>query len=57
MILFGDVGGFAGAIILLPTFFMPFYSEKMFKSSLSQEIQISTKSKKSYKNKPKSVKD
>ena len=36
--LIGDVGGFNGAIIILPTFLMAIYSEKMYQSSIQGEI-------------------
>ena len=32
--LIGDVGGFNGAIIILPTFVMAIYSERMYKGSI-----------------------
>ena len=34
MILIGDLGGFQGAIIILPAFLMSFYAPKMFEASL-----------------------
>ena len=36
--LIGDVGGFNGAIIILPTFLMAIYSERMYQGSLQEEI-------------------
>ena len=36
--LIGDVGGFNGAIVILPTFIMTIYSERMFKSAISEDI-------------------
>ena len=38
MTLIGDVGGFNGAIILFPTFFMSFYSSFMFNQSIEKEL-------------------
>ena len=32
--LIGDVGGFNGAIIILPTFVMAIYSKRMYKGSI-----------------------
>ena len=32
--LLGDVGGFNGAIIILPTFVMAIYSERMYQGSI-----------------------
>ena len=36
--LIGDVGGFNGAIIILPTFLMAIYSERMYQGSIQEEI-------------------
>lgn len=41
--LLGDVGGFNGAIIMLPAYMMSWYSAKMFQDSLLQEIPVKTK--------------
>ena len=38
MTLIADVGGFNGAIIILPSFFMSIYSSKMYEESVSREI-------------------
>ena len=32
--LIGDVGGFNGAIVILPTFLMAMYSERMYQGSI-----------------------
>ena len=45
--LIGDVGGFNGAIVIFPTFFMAIYSERMFKGSISEEIPARKKRKRS----------
>ena len=34
LILIGDIGGFQGAILMIPAFFLSFYSPKMFEKSL-----------------------
>ena len=36
--LIGDIGGFNGAIIMLPTFLMTRYSQCMYKSAIQEEI-------------------
>ena len=36
--LIGDVGGLNGAIVILPTFLMAIYSERMFQGSIQEEI-------------------
>ena len=38
MIFIGDLGGFTGAIIGLPAIFMGWYSEKMFRASIYEEL-------------------
>ena len=43
--LIGDIRGFNSAIVMLPTFFMSFYSSYMFKQSLHKEIPITKKQK------------
>ena len=40
MTLIGDLGGFNGAIMLIPTLMMSIYSKTMFESSLEQEIPV-----------------
>ena len=42
----GDIGGFNGAIIILPSFILAQYSGRMFSSSIQEEIPVSKKSKK-----------
>ena len=39
-ILLGDFGGFQGAVILIPSFLMSFYSAKMFERSLATGMPI-----------------
>lgn len=34
----GDVGGFNGAVIIFPTFFLAFYSQKMFEQQIASEF-------------------
>ena len=41
--LIGDVGGFNGAIIILPAFLMSFYSERMFQSAIAKEVPVRKK--------------
>ena len=36
--LIGDVGGFNGAIVILPTLFITIYSEKMYKGAITEQI-------------------
>ena len=36
----GDIGGFNSAIIILPTYVIKLYSEKMFNDSLSEQIPV-----------------
>ena len=44
--LIGDLGGFNGAIIILPAYIMSKYSEKMYTADIMEEIPVS-KTKKS----------
>ena len=44
--LVGDVGGFNGAIVIIPTYLMSFYSLRMFNASLLEELPVSKKKKK-----------
>ena len=41
--LIGDVGGFNGAIIILPAYLMSLYSERMFQSALAKEVPVRKK--------------
>ena len=50
MTLIGDFGGFNGAIIILPSLFMNWYSSKMFDAAIAQEIPTKKRSKRSKKN-------
>ena len=34
----GDIGGFNSAIIILPTFLMAIYSERMYQGSIQEEM-------------------
>ena len=43
MTLVGDIGGFQGAIILLPAFLMSFYSPKRFEASIASEMPVKKK--------------
>jgi len=51
----GDVGGFNGAIVILPSFLMSFYSQQMYNKSVAAETPIrrparrNNKHKKQYK--------
>lgn len=40
MTLIGDIGGFQGAIIILPTFLLSFYAPKMFEAQLLSEMPV-----------------
>ena len=51
MILIGDIGGFAGAIVIFPSFLMSWYSSKIFTASVLQEIPVDKSKKKSKKGK------
>ena len=52
MILLGDIGGFTGIIIGLPSYFMSWYSSKMFKAQIYRKLPIKgiRKKKKKQKN-------
>ena len=43
MILIGDIGGFNGAIIMFPAFLLAWYSERMYQSSVYQELPVKKK--------------
>ena len=43
MILLGDIGGFNGAIFIFPAFLLSWYNEKMFTSSLYEELPVKQK--------------
>ena len=45
MTLVEDIGGFQGAIILLPAFLMSFYSPKMFEASIASRMPVKKKRK------------
>ena len=38
--LIGDIGGFNGAIVILPTFIMSIYSDRMYKNAISGEVPV-----------------
>ena len=40
MVLIGDIGGFQGAIVLIPAFFLSFYTPKMYEASLLSDMPI-----------------
>ena len=46
MILIGDIGGFAGAIIGLPAYFLSWYSNKMFSASIYKQLPVKDSKKK-----------
>ena len=35
-----DIGGFYGAIVIIPTFFVQFYSSRLFSASLQKELPV-----------------
>ena len=39
----GDIGGFNGAIIILPSYILASYSARMYSSSIQEEIPVSNK--------------
>ena len=45
MTLVGDIGGFQGAVIMLPAFLMSLYTPKMFEVSIASEMPIKKKRK------------
>ena len=50
LILIGDIGGFQGAIFMIPAFFLSFYSPKMFEKSLLEDMPIKKKQHKRRRN-------
>ena len=48
--LLGDLGGFNGAIIILPAYIMSKYSERMYAADVMKEIPVSDKKKGQKKN-------
>ena len=46
MILVGDIGGFTGAIIGLPAYFLSWYSSRMFEASIFKQLPIKAYKKK-----------
>ena len=44
--LIGDVGGFNGAIVILPTLVITIYSEKMYKGDITEQIPTRKKKRK-----------
>ena len=49
MILVGDIGGFTGAIIGLPAYFLNWYSSRMFGASIYEQLPINDSKKKKQK--------
>ena len=47
MTLIGDIGGFNSAILIFPVFLMAWYSERMYQSSVYQELPVKKKNQKS----------
>ena len=39
----GDVGGFNGAIGILPTYLMSYYSARMYQASIFNEVPVTSK--------------
>ena len=50
MTLVGDVGGFNGAAIIFPLYFLSFFSEMMFKKAVAEDMPVKVKSSKTKKN-------
>ena len=46
MILVGDIGGFTGAIIGLPSLILSWYSNRMFSASVFSKLPVEEKKKK-----------
>ena len=40
MTLIGDIGGFQGAIFMIPAFILSFYTPKMFEASLLSDMPV-----------------
>ena len=49
MILVGDIGGFYGAIIGLPAYFLSWYSSRMFGASIYEQLPVNDSKKKKQK--------
>ena len=47
MTLLGDIGGFNSAILVFPVFLMAWYSERMYQSSVYQELPVKKKKQRS----------
>ena len=47
MILIGDVGGFNGSMVMIPTYFMSYISAIMYKWSVTNEVPVKKKSRRS----------
>ena len=43
MTLIGDVGGFNGAMVLLPTYLMSYFSFVMYKWTITEEMPVKKK--------------
>ena len=47
--LLGDFGGFSGAILIAPSYFLTFYSSRMFASSIVEDLPKNKKRKRKAK--------
>ena len=47
MILIGDVGGFNGSMVMIPTYFMSYISAIMYKWSVTNEMPVKKKNRRS----------
>ena len=47
MILIGDIGGFNGSMVMIPTYFMSYISAIMYKWSVTSEIPVKKKNRRS----------
>ena len=50
MTLIGDVGGFNGAMVLLPTYLMSYFSFVMYKWAITEEMPVKKKENASARN-------
>ena len=50
MTLIGDIGGFQGAIFMIPAFLLSFYTPKMFEASLLSDMPVKKPKKKGRRN-------
>ena len=47
MTLIGDIGGFNSAVLVFPVYLMAWYSERMYQSSVYQELPVKKKNRRS----------